>query len=228
MTRHVIFNADDFGASTGINRGIIDAHTRGVVTSTSLMVEGKASEQAIRLSRENPNLGIGLHWDVLGEDERTFDFDNQQGVRDEFKRQLDLFHKLMRRMPTHIDSHKHTHTQPNVMPIFQELAADLKLPLRRDGRIHYIGGFYAQWEWLVTDLKYVSVEFLQQLLREETKHEWNEFCCHPGYASPDFQSVYLTEREVETRTLTDRRIRQTIEQLDLRLANFSDYTKAQA
>jgi len=34
MTRHVIFNADDFGASTGINRGIIEAHLRGVVTST--------------------------------------------------------------------------------------------------------------------------------------------------------------------------------------------------
>src|SRR4051812_18712029 len=171
MTRHVIFNADDLGASTGINRGIIEAHTRGVVTSTSLMVEGKAIDEAIRLSRENPKLGVGLHWDVLGEDERTFDFTKPQGIRDEFKRQLDLFHKLMGRMPTHIDSHKHTHTQPSVMPIFQELAADLKLPLRRDGRVHYIGGVFGQWGWVGRDPSPFSGEFFLQVLPAETKHQ---------------------------------------------------------
>ena len=38
------------------------------------------------------------------------------------------------------------------------------MPLRGDGRLELIGGFYAQWEWGVTELRYVSVEFLQQLL----------------------------------------------------------------
>lgn len=128
MTRHIIFNADDLGASTGINRGIIEAHTRGVVTSTSLMVDGKAVDEAVELARDHPGLGTGLHWDVLGEDERQFDFSDQQAVRDDFRRQLDRFFALTGKMPTHIG----------------ELVSALALPLRRDGRVHYIGGFYAQ------------------------------------------------------------------------------------
>ena len=39
--RAVIVNADDFGQSAGINRGVIEAHERGVVTSASLMVAGR-------------------------------------------------------------------------------------------------------------------------------------------------------------------------------------------
>src|SRR5205085_7409954 len=74
--RYLIFNADDFGASHGINRGIIDCHTKGVLTSTSLMVTGRGLDEAIELSKSNPNLAIGLHWDVWGEDEREFDTQN--------------------------------------------------------------------------------------------------------------------------------------------------------
>src|SRR4051812_27720069 len=47
----LIFNADDFGASTGVNRGILECHTRGVVTSTSLIVTGRAVQEAISMSR---------------------------------------------------------------------------------------------------------------------------------------------------------------------------------
>ena len=59
--RRIIFNADDFGASTGVNRGIVEAHRHGVLTSTSLMVTGTAVDAAVGLSRENPELAIGLH-----------------------------------------------------------------------------------------------------------------------------------------------------------------------
>jgi chitin disaccharide deacetylase len=63
-TRYLTFNADDFGASTGINRGIVECHTRGVVTSASLMVEGRAVHEAVAISRDCPALSVGLHWDV--------------------------------------------------------------------------------------------------------------------------------------------------------------------
>src|SRR4051794_36687604 len=119
--RHVVFNADDFGASRGINRGIVEAHARGVITSTSLMVEGVGAREAAAMSRDYPNLAIGLHWDVLGEDERSFNFDDASAIRSEFNRQMDLFHALMHRMPTHIDSHKHAHRSPGVMEVFREL-----------------------------------------------------------------------------------------------------------
>src|SRR3954454_5157938 len=152
MARRLIFNADDFGASTGVNRGIVECHQRGVVTSTSLMVTGRAVHEAVELSRENPRLAIGLHWDVWGEDERQFDMTDLGAVAREFDRQLHEFERLTGRMPTHIDSHRHAHREDRVFTLFRELVAPLGVPLRGDGSVNFVGGFYAQWEWQVTDL----------------------------------------------------------------------------
>jgi predicted glycoside hydrolase/deacetylase ChbG (UPF0249 family) len=221
--RRVIVNADDFGASTGVNRGVIDAHRRGVVTSASLMVTGRAATEAATLARDNPTLSLGLHWDVWGEDERTFDVEDGQAVAAEFSRQLDAFHRLVGRLPTHVDSHKHAHLLPETYPVISGLVTPLDVPLRGDGAVAYIGGFYAQWEWLVTDLAHVSVGFLQQLLAQEVTGPWTEIACHPGYVSDDFPSPYLWEREHELATLTDPAIRTTIEQLGLRLCSYPDH-----
>ena len=223
MDKYLIINADDFGASTGINGGILDCHTRGVVTSTSLMVTGRAVREAVSMSRDHPALAVGLHWDVCGEDEREFDFDDLPAVRDEFRRQLDAFHNLLGRMPTHVDSHRHVHRDEQLMPLFRELVAPLTVPLRDDGGVRFVGGFYAQWEWQVTNLEYVSVPFLEQMLREEVGPGWTEFSCHPGYRSADFTSVYLAEREAEVTTLTDPRVRQSIAALGICLASYADY-----
>src|SRR5688572_32773334 len=114
--RYLIFNADDFGASTGVNRGILECHTHGVLTSTSLMVTGRAVDEAVAMSLDHPDLAIGLHWDVWGEDERHSDLRDTQGIREEFRRQLDDFHRLLGRLPTHVDSHRHAHRETHVMP----------------------------------------------------------------------------------------------------------------
>ena len=63
-TRTLVVNADDFGASEGVNQGVVQAHVHGIVTSTSLMVTGNAAEHAARLAGEHPGLGVGLHWDL--------------------------------------------------------------------------------------------------------------------------------------------------------------------
>jgi predicted glycoside hydrolase/deacetylase ChbG (UPF0249 family) len=228
MDKFLIVNADDFGASTGVNRGILECHTCGVVTSTSLMVTGRAVAEAVSMSRDHPALAVGLHWDVWGEDERNFDLENLPAVRDEFRRQLEAFHRLLGRPPTHVDSHRHAHRRERLLPVFRELVSPLGVPLRSDGRVRFVGGFYAQWEWLVTNLDYVSVPFLQRLLREEVAEGWTELSCHPGYRSPDFSSVYLAEREVEVRTLTDPRVRQTIDDLGIRLVSYADIGPAPA
>jgi predicted glycoside hydrolase/deacetylase ChbG (UPF0249 family) len=222
VDKHLIFNADDFGASTGVNRGILECHTRGVVTSASLMVTGRAAAEAVSMSRDHPALAVGLHWDVCGENECAFDLDDVPAVRDEFRRQLDAFHRLLGRPPTHVDSHRHAHRAVHLLPVFRDLVAPLGVPLRGDGRVRFVGGFYAQWEWLVTNLEYVSVPFLQRLLREEVAEGWTELSCHPGYRSPDFSSVYLAEREAEVRTLTDPRVGRTLAALGIRLVSFAD------
>lgn len=223
MARQLVVNADDFGYSPGLNRGILECHTRGVVTSASLMVTGHAVPEALELSREHPALSIGLHWDVFGEDEREFDLEDKGAARDELQRQLDEFHRLLGRLPSHVDSHRHAHREPQLMPIFEELVQPLGIPLRGDGRVRFIGGFYAQWEWQVTALEYVSVRFLQQLLHEEVGEGWSEISCHPGYVTPDARSVYSAEREAEIRTLTDARVRETIDALGIQLLSYDAF-----
>ena len=224
--KYLIVNADDFGASTGVNRGIVECHRDGVLTSTSMMVTGVAVEEAVELSRENPELAIGLHWDVIGEDERSFNLRDDRAVREEFARQLDRFVGLLGRPPTHVDSHRHLHR--DVFELFAELVEPLGVPLREDGKVAFVGGFYAQWEWGVTELEHVSVEALQRMLREEATAEWTEFSCHPGYRSPDYEAMYLFEREAEVATLTDPRIRETIDELGLELCSYADYARAPA
>ena len=171
---------------------------------------------------------MGLHWDVWGEDEREFDLGDQRAVREEFARQLDRFHELMGRSPTHVDSHRHAHREPGVMELFGELVEPLGVPLRGDGRVRFVGGFYAQWEWMVTNLEYVSVPFLERMLRDEVPEGWTEISCHPGYRSPGYSAVYLAEREEEVRTLSDPRVRATVDELGIRLVSYAAVPAAAA
>jgi len=59
--RRLIINADDFGLTSGVNSGILEAHTHGIVTSATLMASGTAYPGAVQASRSAPGLGIGCH-----------------------------------------------------------------------------------------------------------------------------------------------------------------------
>jgi hopanoid biosynthesis associated protein HpnK len=57
----LIVNADDFGFTSGVNRAIVEAHSRGVVTSSTLMANGPAFEEAAQLAKTLPKLSVGCH-----------------------------------------------------------------------------------------------------------------------------------------------------------------------
>ena len=57
----LIFNADDFGLSRGVNLGIIEAFRNGVVRSATLMANMNGFRDAVQLSSEHPELGVGIH-----------------------------------------------------------------------------------------------------------------------------------------------------------------------
>src|SRR5262249_59679510 len=59
--KNLIVNADDLGWTEGVNQGIAEAHRRGLVTSTSLLANGRAFASALAVNREHPELGIGVH-----------------------------------------------------------------------------------------------------------------------------------------------------------------------
>jgi len=59
--KYLIPNADDFGFTRDVNRGIVEAHRHGILTATTLMASGAAFEDAVELARQNPELDVGVH-----------------------------------------------------------------------------------------------------------------------------------------------------------------------
>src|SRR5215475_13011891 len=94
MSKYLIVNADDFGHAEGVNRGIIAAHERSVVRSTSLMVDAPLAAEAVALARQYPQLGVGLHFTVTNQDGPLVDlFDvavMQRELQRQYQRSCDL------------------------------------------------------------------------------------------------------------------------------------------
>ena len=142
--RRLIVNADDFGFTVGVNRAIVEAHLRGIVTSSTLMASGRAFDDAVRLSKTAPRLSVGCHI-VLIDGEPVLDSarlpsiaasrsgsarfgDNLKSFiaraltgrlkADEIEAETAAqIHKLQTAgiEVSHVDTHKHTHLFPAVL-----------------------------------------------------------------------------------------------------------------
>ena len=62
----LVITADDLGISSGVTRGVLEAHRRGVVRSTSLLVTFPAGEEAAGAAHAEPGIEVGLHLDFVG------------------------------------------------------------------------------------------------------------------------------------------------------------------
>ncbi len=196
--RRLIVNADDFGLAEGVNAGIVEAHVSGILTSTSLMVDrpAPAAAGAARLAREHPALSVGLHYVEDGPE-----IDDPGHAARTFATQLERFRELIGSDPTHVDSHHHVHLSR--LATFAPLVAPLGVPLRGDGRVAFVGAFYAQPRRGVVELERVRTQFLLELLANEAAGEFTELGCHPARVTGDLVSSYSKEREVELATLTE-------------------------
>jgi chitin disaccharide deacetylase len=218
--RRLIVNADDFGLTTGVTDGIVEAHVNGVVTSTSLMVDAAGADHAVALAREHPGLSIGLHFV-----DDTPALDDPAHAASEFARQLERFRELMGAEPTHVDSHHHVHVRR--MAMFRPLVEPLGVPLRGDGQVRYLGAFFAHPDPGVVDHDRIREPFLLRLLGEiGPGAAFTELGCHPGRVTAELSSSYAGEREIEVRTLTDPSLPAKIEALGLTLASYSDWRAA--
>ena len=148
MKRFAIINADDFGISTGVNRAIIEAHDRGILTSTSLMVTGDAFAEAVELAKTRPKLAVGLHLVLccgksalpasviphLVDRDGNFPTDPtvagfryqfapqaRAELKQEVTAQLEKFQQTGLKL-SHLDGHLHLHCHPVVLQIVSELA----------------------------------------------------------------------------------------------------------
>lgn len=226
--RYLIVNADDFGQSPGVNRGIIEAHEHGIVTSASLMVHWPAAAQAAVYSRKHNELSLGIHFDFSewacrrGSWLRLYQVvpdDDVEGIAREASRQLATFRRLVGRDPTHVDSHQHAHRGRGVRPIFAEIAGRLGVPLRGcDSQISYCGHFYGQTSNGRLLHSFVGVRALIGIL-EGLRPGFTELGCHPGKGN-DLDSMYVRERALEVKTLCDPRVRAAINDLGIELRSF--------
>jgi len=214
-TRQLVVNADDLGLSPGVNEGIVEAYANGIVTSASLMVNRPGSRHAAGLLSTHPGLSVGLHL----EEDAGHDLDDPAQAAELFEAQLERFRQLTGGDPTHIDSHHHVHNEDGRLELFRALAEPIGVPIRHDGRIAYIGGFWAQWEVGLTNLGYIRRPFLVHLIANEARSEVSELACHPAKVIGDFRSSYLDERAIELATLTEPGLREEIEALGVRLVS---------
>lgn len=221
--RYCIVNADDFGAGHGVNLGIVEAHERGVVTSTSLMVNMPGTLEAVELARGLPDLSVGLHVNLTNEgDAPVVALDDLAAARAEIVGQWRRFEALTGAAPTHLDAHHNIHRNPQLRDCFAELAQEAGVPLRENCEVRYFGNFYGQWDG-ETHLEQISVDNLLAMLEAELADGFTELSCHPGRMSDDFQSGYGAEREAELQTLCDPRIAQRFAEPDIRLINYRDF-----
>lgn len=138
--RRLIVNADDFGYTAGVNRAIVEAHLNGVVTSSTLMANGAAFADAVRLASQVPRLGIGCHI-VLTDGEPVLESAKLPSITNgsHFRDGMSAFAARaiagamnpdeicsevtaqIRRIQSagievsHVDTHKHTHLFPKVL-----------------------------------------------------------------------------------------------------------------
>ena len=153
MQKRLIVNADDYGQALGINVGIIEAHLKGIVTSTTIMAAGQALKDGVARLKDAPKLGLGCHLVLIGETPickpseiaslvdsqgafprtlTSFMFNMLSGrakyrqIVQEFRAQLDRLFDLG--LPiTHCDSHKHSHAHPMVLEAVLEVAEAYKI-----------------------------------------------------------------------------------------------------
>ena len=147
--RRLIVNADDFGFTSGVNRAIVEAHTNGIVTSSTLMANGKAFAEATQLANRTPNLSIGCHVVLIDGDpvlasEQLPSLTASRRFRDGLKQfaarsvagrmnpdeisaeATAQIRKLQSAgiVVSHIDTHKHTHVFPQILRPLLKAAAD--------------------------------------------------------------------------------------------------------
>jgi len=229
-TVRLIVNADDFGRSHGINRGVFAAHHQGIVTSASLMVRWPAAYDAVAFARDSPALGVGLHldlaeWIYTGGDWRpvylVVDPCDPGAVRDEVWRQVDRFDHLYGAYPTHVDSHQHVHRSEPVRSAVLEVATELGIVLRNeDHRVTYCGDFHGQTGRGEALPRAISPGALINIL-SSLESGVTELACHPG-VDDESGSIYARDRNMELASLCDPAVRVAIEERNITLSSFRD------
>jgi hypothetical protein len=205
MSHYLIINADDFGYSRAVNFGIIDSYKMGVLSSTTLMANMPGFNHAVRLSKSNPGLGVGVHLaltcgrPLLSENkslvEENGDFKNISFYESDFSiSQDELYTEWEAQIkkvidsgiePTHLDSHHHINRLEGISDVFIELARKYHLPVRNNMQIpsdiRTTVRFFLGFDNLSFDRDIWKSMYKKNLIEDCLNYSSVEAMCHPGY-----------------------------------------------
>lgn len=242
----LIVNADDFGISKAINLGIIEAHREGIVRSTTLMCNMEAVDHAIKLAKENPELGVGIHFvltagkplsdgvESLVDKDGTFtkfeeiaEKAKSEDIKKELECQLNKFLSYGIK-PTHIDTHHHVHRIGKVFEVIKEIAIKNNLPVRLieefDSSMYEGIKSTSKFSESFYEKDMITEDRLIRLLDEYKDFESVEIMAHPGYLDQNIlnRTSYAIERTMELQTLVSRKVKEYIKEKNIELINFCE------
>ena len=157
--KKLVVNADDFGFTRDVNAGIVEAHVNGILTATTLMANGLAFDDAVRLAKDYPTLDVGVHLVLVQGKSLASGLPLPTTVNelvsaimrrrirpyDELKPQIE---RIVRAGigPTHLDTHKHTHLIPQVLDATAQLSEEFGVRwVRRPFDFPLSGGGHVPW-----------------------------------------------------------------------------------
>ncbi len=135
--KQLVVNADDFGFTPDVNAGIIEAHRHGILTAATMMANGVAFDDAVRLARETPTLDLGVHLVLVSgrsvltgeplpltvKDLLVAMARRRIRVYDEMRAQIERIVQAGIQ-PSHLDAHKHTHLAPPILKAVARLGEE--------------------------------------------------------------------------------------------------------
>lgn len=245
MITKLILNADDFGMSEGNTIGILLAHAKGILTSTTCMMNMPYAEFALEQAKKHPKLGVGIHLVLtvgkpLIDGAKSYTDENGNFIRPknypdgrphadpdelytEWKAQIEKFIEVAGHKPTHIDSHHHVHLLPWHIEVSKRLAREYDLPMRQRDQVmdeyEYIPCFDKMYN---DDVNYNYVTHVMS-----SNEGMLEFMCHPALLDQRLYTMtsYGIPRMKELELILSDEMKQFIKDNNIQLINFADIKK---
>lgn len=240
--KKLIINADDFGLTPGVCQGILELNQKGIVKSTTALVNSPYFVSGIEAATNYPSLGIGIHLaldiftsesldpSICQEDGRFYSQSQLKNllpvsyeiIYQEWQLQIEKFIAITGKLPTHIDSHHHVHLADSVCEqASRDLANYYNIPLRdavvNRGKSVLSYQFYNEGATL-DNLKTAICKVLDQ------EADYYEIFCHGAIVDDELMAIssYNTMRKQEYQILNSDDFAQFITDNQIKLTNFSE------
>lgn len=250
MARTLIVNADDCNLTPGVTRAILDCHDRGILTSTTFMMNLPVTALTINAMKKRKNLGVGIHLNITygppvspakkiqslitpgGQFKKRAALltgkPRLQEIIREYQMQIERFRKTFGRLPTHLDTHHQLHDDPYYFRAIAEISRRFHLPVRRSRLI-------SQPEYRRALAVPPTDYFFGNLTPEGFWREeaavtvlknlpsgTSEMMCHPGQDDRQLRSIssFHYGRKMEWQLLRSSRLRNLIRDCGISLSHF--------